>query len=144
MFQQTINDFYFRNYNPYGINFNNHNMQNVQCRFVTNIDEAKAALIDPLSTNIYLDAGNGKIYLKKLGNNGLSEFLSYVVEETNNETKTTDPLLEIKERLIKIEKSIGELNNDKSISSNECNEKSADVYGNSITEQNKTDVFTES
>ena len=78
----------------------------INSRFVTNIEEAKAAMIDPLSYNLFLDTQSGKIYLKKLGNNGQSEFLCYLVEET----QTADPIKEINARLINIENSLN-LNN---------------------------------
>ncbi len=78
-------------------------MPQINSRFVTTIEEAKASMIDGFSTNLYLDTSNGKIYLKKLNNNGMSDFLVYSIEEQKN----TDPLAEINTRLTRIENYIG-------------------------------------
>lgn len=99
------NDFYFRQSQ---INFPPQNMPNVNCRFVTNREEARASMIDGYSYNIYLDTGSGKIYLKKLNNNGVADFLTYTLEAE----KTTDPISEINSRLQKIEQYIGGLKNE--------------------------------
>lgn len=122
-FQNPTNDFYFRNaqMQNYGQQFlpfppqqQVQQMPQINSRFVTNIEEAKAAMIDPLSMNIFLDSGTGKIYLKRLTNNGQSEFLCYSIESAKEE-KHTDPMEEIKGRLSNIEKYLGEIRNDKSI-----------------------------
>lgn len=129
-FQNPTNDFYFRNAQMQQPNYGQQflpfpapqqqpqvqQMPQINCRFVTNIDEAKAAMIDPLSMNIFLDSGTGRIYLKRLTNNGQSEFLCYSVEAAK-ETKQTDPMEEIKGRLSNIEKYLGEMRNDKSVPS---------------------------
>lgn len=117
-FQPMANDYYPRQNQMYGQQMNfppQFQTPQVNSRFVTNIDEAKAAMIDPLSYNLFLDSGNGKIYLKKLANNGQSEFLAYSVEEIKEEKKQ-NPIEEINERLSNIEKFLGGLKNDKSIS----------------------------
>ena len=87
-------------------------------RFVTNEQEAKAAMVDALSTYIFIDAGSGKIYLKKMNNNGLSDFYTYVVDESNAPNAKADPMQEINNRLSNIENIIGDLKNDKSVSGN--------------------------
>lgn len=117
-FQPMANDYYPRQNQMYGQQMNfppQFQTPQVNSRFVTSIDEAKAAMIDPLSYNLFLDSGNGKIYLKKLANNGQSEFLAYSVEEIKEEKKQ-NPIEEINERLSNIEKFLGGLKNDKSVS----------------------------
>ena len=109
------------------------NTPRINSRFVTNIDEAKAAMIDGISYNVFLDSSTGKIYLKKLGNNGVSDFLVYTVEEP--EIKA-DPITEINSRLTKIENFIGGLN-DKSVSGNAGVQQSEPVFNQSVTEQNE-------
>ena len=76
-------------------------------RFVTNIEEAKASMIDAVSTNLFVDTSTGKIYLKKLNNNGQADFFVYAIEE---QKPPRDPLEEINARLTKIENYIGGLN----------------------------------
>lgn len=39
----------------------------IHSSWVTSIDEARAAQMDFVSTNIYLDTGTGKNYLKRMG-----------------------------------------------------------------------------
>lgn len=107
-----VNDFYFRNSQ---LNFPPQNIPQLKTFIVTSINEAKSAMIDPLSTNIFVDTSNGKIYLKKIGNNGQQQFLIY----TTDEEVPTDPMAEINTRLTKIEEIIGRLNNDKSIPIND-------------------------
>ena len=76
-------------------------MPQINARFVTCVEEARASMIDGYSTNIFLDTSTGKIYLKKLNNNGLADFLVYTTEER------ADPLAEINTRLTKIENYLG-------------------------------------
>ena len=76
----------------------------INTRFVTNIEEAKASLIDGFSTNLFIDTSTGKIYLKKLNNNGQADFYVYAIEE---QKPPKDPLEEINTRLTKIENYIG-------------------------------------
>lgn len=75
----------------------------VNARFVTNVEEAKASMIDGFSTNLYLDTSTGKIYLKKVNNNGVADFIVYAIEDQKN----TDPMAEINQRLTNIERYIG-------------------------------------
>ena len=89
-------------------------------RFVTSIEEAKASMIDAVSTNLFVDTSTGKIYLKKLNNNGQADFYVYAIEE---QKPPKDPLEEINARLTKIENYIGG-QNDKSISNDASSEKS--------------------
>lgn len=73
-------------------------------RFVTSIEEARASMIDAFSTNLFVDTSTGKIYLKKMNNNGQADFFTYAIEE---QKAPVDPLKEINERLTKIENYIG-------------------------------------
>lgn len=124
-YTNPVNDFYFRNaalqqaqfapqYPQQQLMQNIPQQQNNQviCRYVTNIEEAKAAMVDALSTYIFLDTANGKMYLKRLNNNGLSDFYTYIIEETKNAENKPDPFTEINTRLTNIENSLGELKNE--------------------------------
>ena len=75
----------------------------INSRFVTNVEEARASIIDPLATNLFIDTSTGNIYLKKLGNDGRPQFLVYTIEEQN----VKDPMEEIKARLTNIENRLG-------------------------------------
>lgn len=136
-YQNPMNDFYFRNaqFNqPY--TFPTQQTSQVTSRFVTNIEEAKASMINPLSYNLYLDSSNGKIYLKKLGNNGQSEFITYSAEENNQQQ--INPIEEINSRLSNIENVLGELRNDKSVSSNADVQESNEYVATTIQQSNGT------
>lgn len=74
---------------------------------VTSIDEAKASIIDPTSTYLFIDTNAGKIYMKRMNNNGLSDFFTFKVEEPVTVEKATDPLAEINQRLTNIENKLG-------------------------------------
>ena len=134
-YMNPVNDFYFRQSQPYQQQFNFPPQQPalppVNCKFVTNIEEAKAAMIDGISYNIFLDSSCGKIYLKKLGNNGVSDFIVYAIEENKPEVKT-DPFNEINSRLARIENIIGGLN--ESISSNASVQQSTTIPVSAVTE----------
>lgn len=141
-YTNPVNDFYFRNSQNYGqpVMFPPQTQPQVNSRFVTNIEEAKAAMIDPLSHNLFLDTSTGKIYLKKLSNSGQSEFLCYSVEEPKEEKKI-DPIQEINARLSNIENFLGGLRNDKSVS--DVQQSAGDVTTDA-TEQNEPNAETES
>ena len=65
-----VNDFYLRNAQNamYPQQFPPMPQQpQIKTYFVTGIEEARAAMIDPLATNIFLDTSSGKIYMKNLG-----------------------------------------------------------------------------
>ena len=116
-----VNDFYLRNAQAamqmpaYQHTFPPTPQQpQIKTYFVTSVEEARAAMIDPLATNIFLDTSTGKIYMKNMGNDGKPQFLSYSIEE---QVVQKDPIAEINSRLTNIEKYLGG-HNDKSISSN--------------------------
>mgnify|MGYP007101999420 FL=1 len=132
-----INDYYFRNTQP---QFPPQQQPHIVTRFVTNMEEAKAAMIDGVSTNLFLDSGTGKIYLKKLNNNGLSDFLVYSIDEQKLDTKT-DPIEQINIRLSNIENVLGGIaNENKSVS---VNDQSTVNFTTAVAEQNGTNAETE-
>lgn len=97
-------------------------------RQVGSVDEAKGFPVDPNTMYFFLDAGTGKIYMKRLNtDNGKSDFFTYVVEENVREKKI-DPMEQINHRLSNIEKIIGGLTNDKSLSDDEVNAESNGVH----------------
>lgn len=147
-YQNPANEFYFRNsqpqvQQPYGQQLlpfppQQPQIPQVNTRFVTNIEEARAAMIDGISTNLFLDSGNGKIYLKKMNNNGLSDFLIYSLEQTKEENH--DPIKEINSRLMNIENTLGGIVNAKSVSNVQSNE----YVTTAVTEQNEPNAEAES
>lgn len=127
-------------FNPYPQN----NQPQFLVRQIGNIDEARSYPVDPNTMYFFLDTGTGKIYMKRLNmDNGKSEFFAYNLEENIQENKS-DPMQEINERLTNIEKIIGGLVNDKSISNDEVNAKSDGIHAESdvgkIQESESADV----
>ena len=139
-----INDFYYRNSQPhlsqpYQQTFNFPpvtpiNQMQICSKWVTSVEEAKAAqMSDFMSVNLFLDTGTGKIYLKKIDDNGKPVFLTYAIEE--EVAKSIDPLSEINNRLTHIENYLGGIINE-SISSNASVQKSDTVYEPAVTIEN--------
>ena len=127
MYQNPMNDYYLRQ--PYQQQFNFPPQQpQIKSSFVSSVEEARASQIDFLSTNLFCDTANGKIYLKKIGDNGKPLFLTYVIEEEVN----TDPLSEINSRLMNIEKYLGGRN--ESVSNDVGYAKSESVHNPTVTE----------
>ena len=142
------NDFYLRNAQAsmqmpmYQPNFPPAPQQpQIKTYFVTGIEEARAAMIDPLATNIFLDTSSGRIYMKNMGNDGKPQFLCYSIEE---QTVPKDPIEEINFRLTNIEKTLGGIQYDKSISSNAGTKQSTAVSRSAITRPYAADDETES
>jgi len=50
------------------------------CVAVTNIDEARATRIDPMGVGVFTDFANGKIYVKRTGNDGTAQLTTYSTE----------------------------------------------------------------
>lgn len=143
-----VNDFYLRNAQAamqmpmYPQNFPPTPQQpQIKTYFVTSIEEAKAAMIDPLATNIFLDTSSGRIYMKNMGNDGKPQFLCYSIEE---QVIPKDPIEEINLRLTNIEKTLGGIQYDKSISSNAGVKQSAAVSRSAVTRSYAADDETES
>lgn len=116
---------------------------NLITRYVTNIEEAKAAMVDALGTYLFIDTASGKIYLKRMNNNGLSDFYSYAIEETKTEDKN-DAFTEINTRLSNIENTLGDLKNDKSIYGNAGNDKPARNSKATAASENESNGKSES
>lgn len=87
---------------------------------VGSIDEAKGAIIDPFSLFVFVDFSCGKIYVKKMGESGQSEFYIYNQEQAQ---KQVDPMTEIRQRLANLEALLGG-GNGKSVPDIPGNEKS--------------------
>ena len=88
---------------------------------VTNIEEAKAYIVDPFNSYLFVDINSGKIYMKKMNNNGMSDFYVFSIEENVKQ----DPFTEINRRLDNIENKLGGINV-QSIS-NDAESKSTDI-----------------
>lgn len=87
---------------------------------VTNIEEAKATRIEPMTAYIFLDTSNGKIYFKQFANDGTSSFITFT-QEQSREPMTEEIFSEkgmsaLDRRLANIESILGELKNAKSVS----------------------------
>jgi len=145
MFGNPLNDYYMRNaqaqMNP---QFNQPPYQlplpfppqqpqvpQIHCNWVSGVEEAKAAQMDFVATNIYLDTSTGKIYLKRMSDNGKPQFLTYVIE--NDVPDTKDPLSEINARLSNIENFLGGLRNE-SISGNANVQQSTTAFNSAVAE----------
>ena len=101
----------------------------ISTHFVSSIEEAKNAMADPLCIHLFMDSASGKIYIKKMGDKGVSEFFVYSQEEAPK-----DPILEINSRLSRLEHFIGGLN-DKSVPSDAGAQQSQSVSNSAVTEQ---------
>lgn len=88
-----------------------------QVKVVSSIDEARAFIINPVYTYLFVDMGTGRIYMKRMGNNGLSDFFVYEVNE--NPTEPKSPIDELKDRIAGLESQIKELRNNESVSDDE-------------------------
>jgi hypothetical protein len=142
MYQNPMNDFYFRQAQsqPYQQSFNFPPYEpQINASWVSNVEEARAAQMNFVSTNVYLDTSNGKIYIKRMGDNGKPQFLSYILEEEI----VRDPLTEINSRLTKIEKYLGG-QDAKSIPGNANAKQSKSISYSATTEQDESDETTES
>lgn len=100
-------------FNPYAQNMGNQPsptpQMNLSIRRVSNIEEARAAMIDPMGVYFFADMGSGKIYMKQMKNDGSAEFYTFGIEQqvTSNETEVKNPLVEINQRLTNIEAKLG-------------------------------------
>lgn len=109
-------------FNPYVSNMgtpqSNNNQSNLFIRRVSSIEEARAAIVDPVGTYFFADMGTGKIYMKQMKNDGTAEFYTFGVEQTVTDTEKKDPLMEINQRLTNIEEKLGGIVNVQSVSGN--------------------------
>ena len=81
MYPNPMNEFYLRQAQSYQQPLPFTYEPQINASWVTSVEEARAAQMNFASTNIYLDTSCGKIYLKRIGDNGKPQFLSYVVGE---------------------------------------------------------------
>lgn len=133
-----MNDYYLRQAQPYQQTFNfppnpQPPVPQIKASWVSNVEEAKASQIDFVSTNLFCDTASGKIYLKRIGNDGKPQFITYIIEE---DVKPTDPLAEINSRLTNIESVLGGLRNE-SVSGYAGVKQSAAVPYQSASKQNE-------
>ena len=127
-----MNDYYLRQ--PYQQQFNFPPQQpQIKSSFVSNVEEAKASQIDFISTNLFCDTASGKIYLKKIGDNGKPIFLTYKIEEE----QTTDPLAQINARLSNIENFLGGLRNESVSNDASVQQSSTNAY-TTVTKPNES------
>lgn len=141
MYQNPMNDYYLRQAQPYQQTFNFPPQQpQIKANWVSSIEEARASQIDFVSTNIFLDTASGKIYLKRIGDNGKPQFITYIIEE---DVQEKDPLAEINSRLLNIENFLGGLRNE-SIPSNTGVQQSEPVPYSTVTKPNEPNDETKS
>lgn len=77
---------------------------------VTDIAEAKGFMVDPRSIYLFVDTASGKIYYKRMNNDGRSDFYTYCIQEKEQTgKKQVDPLQKIDKRLSHIEEYINSL-----------------------------------
>lgn len=82
-------------------------------RQVGSENEARNSMISPLYIHIFINYNNGDMYVKRMGNTGLSEFTTY---KPMSENKQNDPFEIINKRLSNIESKLGGMNESISIS----------------------------
>lgn len=138
MYQNPMTDFYFRQAQPYQFPPSQPQAPQIRANWVSSVEEAKASQIDFVSTNLFCDTASGKIYLKRIGNDGRPQFITYTIEE---DVKQTDPLSEINSRLSNIENFIGGLRNE-SVSSYAGVQQSAADPDATVTKQNESNDET--
>jgi len=88
------------------------NSPRLVCKQVGSIEEAKGAIIDPFSLFVFVDFSTGKIYVKKMGNDGKSEFFIYSQEPGQT---PADPIEDLRQRIANIEARLGGSNGGESI-----------------------------
>lgn len=92
----------YGNYNP-GFN-QNYQQPNIICRIVTSIDEARAAMIDGLNTYIFADFANGKMYVKRIENNGAASLRTFALEAVPEKTLNyTEQISALERRIADLE-----------------------------------------
>lgn len=82
-------------------------------RQVGSENEARNSMISPLYIHIFINYNNRDMYVKRMGNTGLSEFTTY---KPMSENRQNDPFEIINQRLSNIESKLGGMNESISIS----------------------------
>lgn len=78
-------------------------------RPVSGIDEAKAAQIDfDGSLHVFTDVANGRVYTKQLGQTGLVEFNTYVMQVPAPEPQPVDATADLREKVAALETKINQ------------------------------------
>lgn len=120
-------------FNPYGQPAPEH----FEVAMVSSIDEARNAIVNPLSTHLFLNPSTGEIYFKRMNSTGLSDFVVYAPIE-GGKRGNEDPLTEINARLAAIERALGGKNesvadNESAVANAECcgAENGGDAHGES-------------
>lgn len=87
-------------------------LQNVELYQVTSVDEAKAAMVNPLGMTAFFNFPGNEIYIKRIGNDGRGEMYTFqLVQPAQDGQQQADPLSIINQRLANIETAIGGLTN---------------------------------
>lgn len=110
-------------FNPYGQPAPEH----FEVAMVSSVDEARNAIVNPLSTHLFLNPSTGEIYFKRMNSTGLSDFVVYAPIEDGRKRKNEDPLMEINARLAAIEMALG--GNSESVAGNESAVAHAECHG---------------
>ena len=72
--------------------------------FVTSVEEARSYRIDnPMNTYIFIDSYNGKIYTKKIGNDGAAVLEAYAKENPPTPITSDEKIAMLEKRLAEIE-----------------------------------------
>ena len=119
---------------------------NFTIKRVSSIEEAKAAMIDPLGTYFFVDTGAGKIYMKQIKNDGTAEFYTFGVENASEDSskENENSLIEINKRLSNIETVLGGIANVQPVSGDTSGKQSETVPQSAVTEPNEPDGTAES
>lgn len=155
MYINPVNEFYLRNSQQMNPQYNQgYQLQlpfppqqpqvpQIHCSWVSSIEEARAAQMDFVATNLYVDTSTGKIFLKRMGDNGKPQFITYVID---NDLQEKDPLTEINARLTNIEKFISDLGatRNESVSSNADVRQSAELFDTAAARPNESNGTAES
>lgn len=102
---QMPNAMYQKQFSPYG----QPQPERFEVVVVSTIEEAKNAIVSPLYKYLFVNFSTGEIYYKCMNNSGLSDFVVYTPSEQSGRT---DPLVEINQRLGKIEDALKGVKNE--------------------------------
>lgn len=90
-------------------------LQNIELYQVTNMDEARAAMVNPLGMTMFLNFPANEIYVKRIGNDGRGEMYTFAlvqpVQENAQGNQQSNQLEIINQRLANMEAILGGLTN---------------------------------